>query len=32
MAFEIDSYHGIDMTQGLEEFLLRELNSQDPSN
>jgi hypothetical protein len=32
MAFEIDSYHGIDMTQGLEEFLLRELNSQGPSN
>lgn len=32
MAFEIDSYHGIDTTQELEQMLLRELNSQGPSN
>lgn len=32
MAHEISSYHGIDTTQEFEQFLLRELNSQGPSN
>lgn len=32
LAFDIDSYHGIDTTQEFEQFLLRELNSQGPSN
>ena len=32
MAYEISSYSGIDTTQELEQMLLRELNSQGPSN
>ena len=32
LAFDIDSYHGIDTIQELEQMLLRELNSQGPTN
>jgi len=32
MVYDIESFHGIDAIQELEQILIRELNSQGPTN